>query len=92
METCPEHSAHREHFKRLDQRVLQLEEDDKEIVRFTERITVLVDKYDEQLDDHDARLTALEAVPANRWNAAMQYVFTAAAGTVLGIVLSHIGL
>ena len=46
MDKCPEHSAHDQHLDRLDARVLELEDANKELSRFTERITVLVDKYD----------------------------------------------
>lgn len=67
MDKCPEHSAHDQHLDRLDARVLELEDANKELSRFTERITVLVDKYDETLDDHAARLAALESIPARRW-------------------------
>ena len=47
MDKCSEHSAHDQHLSRLDARVLELEDANKELSRFTERITVLVDKYDE---------------------------------------------
>ena len=61
MDKCPEHSAHDQHLDRLDARVLELEDANKELSRFTERITVLVDKYDETLDD-----TPRASPPSNR--------------------------
>lgn len=91
MDLCVEHSAHEQHLGRLDVRVGDLEEDNKELSRFTERITVLVDKYDETLDDHDARLAALEAVPRKRWETVTNYVLTAALAFAFGLVASHLG-
>lgn len=92
MDPCTEHLAHSQHLGRLDARVLELEEDCKELSKFTERITVLVDKYDEKLDDHDARLAALESIPARRWETVANYVLTAALGAAAGIMLTHFGL
>lgn len=91
METCPDHTAHKEHFKRLDARVLELEEDGKELARIAGRITVLIDKYDEKLDEHDARLAALESVPARRWESVVNYAIATLSGTALGVVVSHLG-
>ena len=92
MDTCSEHLAHSQHLGRLDARVLELEEDCKELSKFTERITVLVDKYDEKLDDHDARLAALESIPARRWETVANHALTAALGAAAGIMLTHFGL
>ncbi len=92
MDKCPEHSAHDQHLDRLDARVGELEDANKELSRFTERITVLVDKYDETLDDHAARLTALESIPARRWEQIANYTLTAALGAAAGIILAHFGL
>ena len=85
MDKCPEHSAHDQHLDRLDARVLELEDANKELSRFTERITVLVDKYDETLDDHAARLAALESIPARRWEQIANYTLTAALGAAAGL-------
>lgn len=92
MDKCSEHSAHDQHLSRLDARVLELEDANKELSRYTERITVLVDKYDETLDDHAARLAALESIPARRWEQVANYALTAALGAVAGIILTHFGL
>lgn len=92
MDKCDEHTAHEQHLKRLDTRVGELEEDGKELSRFTARLTVLIDKYDEALDDHDTRLAALEAVPAKRWETAVNYALTAVLGLVVGGIMAHMGL
>ncbi|MEG0462124.1 MAG: hypothetical protein RSB04_12580 [Gordonibacter sp.] len=91
METCSEHLAHSQHLHRLDARVLELEDDSKELSRFTERITVLIDKYDEKLDDHDTRLAALEAVPSKRWETTVNYALTALLGAAAGFIFSQLG-
>ena len=92
MDKCPEHSAHDQHLDWLDARVLELEDANKELSRFTERITVLVDKYDETLDDHAARLAALESIPARRGGQIAHYTPTAALGAGAGIGPPHFGL
>lgn len=92
MQSCADHSAHDQHLSRLDARVLELEDANKELSRFTERITVLVDKYDETLDNHAARLAALESIPAKRWEQVANYALATALGAAAGIVLTHFGL
>ncbi len=92
MDFCIDHNAHREHFERLDTRVGDLETDNKELSRFTERITVLIDKYDEKLDDHDTRIAALESKPAKRWESIVDKALMLAVGSIFGVLLSHFGL
>ncbi len=92
MDFCPDHSAHKEHFERLDTRVGDLEADNKELSRFTERITVLIDKYDEKLDDHDVRLAALESKPGKRWESVVGQVLMLAVGSIFGLIFSRFGI
>lgn len=92
LDLCFEHSAHSEHFDRLDARVGELEGDNKELSRFTERITVLVDKYDKQLDDHDKRLAAIEAKPSKRWESVTGYLITSSIMLVMGYLAGQVGI
>ena len=92
MDKCSEHSAHDQHLSRLDARVLELEDANKELSRFTERITVLVDKYDETLDDHAARHAPRETITARRWAQVAPNKLTAAHRAPPGLILTHFGL
>lgn len=89
---CQEHSAHEraiaQHDKRLDAHGGQLDKIGETLSALRE----IERQNQERLDGHDERLAALESAPARRWENLTNYVLTAIAGIVVGIVMTHFGI
>lgn len=92
MENCPDHSAHQraigQHDKRLDAHGDEIDDLRECVVR----LTALQEAHAAWQEDADARIAALEAVPAKRWQSVANYTLTAVLGLVAGLVATHFGL
>ena len=90
-EFCPEHSAHKRaiahHDSRLDAHGEQLDKLNETLAALKE----IERQNQERIDKMDARIAALESVPAARWNKATDYALTAMLGAVVGFAASHLG-
>lgn len=89
---CPEHSAHdraiREHDTQLDAHGEQLDKLNETLAALKE----IEQQNQERIDSMGERITALESVPASRWQKATDYVLAAVLGLAVGMMAANIGL
>lgn len=94
-----------EHEKRLTEvesrsksntlRINKLEEQTEAINRLATSMAVMAEKQDETtsiVTALDSKVTALEAKPAQRWDALIDKIIWAVAAAVVGFLLAKIGL
>lgn len=102
-EVCADHSAHaraiRQHEKRLDGHSGEIDDIKSCVVRITALLERQQDEADKQAkayekwrDESEARISALEAKPGQRWEQVQGYLLTCALGLVVGIVGAYLGL
>lgn len=87
MDNCPEHIAHSEHLLRNDKRIGDLEGNERELVKLTTEISVLVKRYDTVLSDQEKRLDALENQPKDNWNTLKNAALAAIGGSIGGAII-----
>lgn len=92
MEACSEHSAHdraiEQHDKRLDNHGAQLDKINETLSALRE----IEAQNKELLVRQEARIAALEAAPAKRWEHVTNYIITAIVALVIGLLAGQIGL
>lgn len=90
METCQEHSAHSRaiahHDSRLDAHGEQLDRLSQALASLTE----IERQNQERIDKMDERISALENIPASRWNQSVNYMLTAGLGAIAGYMFNHL--
>ena len=87
MEHCPEHSAHERAIREHDGQLAQLGAINETLAALRE----IERQNQERIDAMGERIDALEDVPADRWNKAVDYALTCALGIAIGFIASNIG-
>lgn len=88
---CADHSAHSLAIRQHDKRIESHGDEIDELKECVVRLTALQEAHTAWQKDADDRITALESVPARRWETVTNYALTAALAFCFGIVASHFG-
>lgn len=85
---CADHRYLMEHIKEQDEHIRTT---DAQLQTLTENVVVLKQiemQNKEHLEKIDERIAAIEAVPTNRWNNAVNYILTCCIGFAMGAVMN----
>lgn len=95
-EFCAEHSAHqraiRVHDERMEKHGRELDDLRECVVRLTALQESQAKEYAEWRREAEARIVAIEAAPAKRWETITAAALTAMVGAVVGFIVANIGL
>ncbi len=87
MDHCPEHSAHERAISEHDGQLAQIGAINETLAA----LRVIERQNQELIDAMGERIDALEDVPADRWNKAVDCALTCVLGIAIGFMASNIG-
>lgn len=85
--------CHDDEIKRLNTRLIIVEDMTREIQKINTNIELMIQKMDmhhEELNEQGERINALEQVPKMRWNAVVQAIISVLIGSGMTLVIQNI--